>query len=194
MALTKMTPREKHDHKTPINRFCSGAGSIYGTPAVAAQRRTTDGKRGWIDENDYHGNPHSARSDVYGFRAQRLPAFLPMQPMPQPAIDFFGALAATGYMIRLIFFGQLIGGVLLLMEVAVPLGLVVLAPIVVNILLFSSVSGPRAGWQSHLLWSLWKFFSRGATRRLRPAVQVECTFLNASYFLFYSIVLWAGRV
>jgi hypothetical protein len=51
--------------------------------------------------------------------------------MPQPAIDFFGALAATGYMIRLIFFGQLIGGVLLLTGVAVPLGLVVLAPIVV---------------------------------------------------------------
>ena len=40
--------------------------------------------------------------------------FIPMQPPPQPAIDFFGALAATGYMIRLIFFGQLIGGVLLL--------------------------------------------------------------------------------
>ena len=68
--------------------------------------------------------------------------FLPMQPMPQPAIDFFGALTATGYMIRLIFFGQLIGGVLLLTGVAVPLGPVVLAPIVVNILFFSFVPGP----------------------------------------------------
>jgi putative oxidoreductase len=93
--------------------------------------------------------------------------FIPMQPMPQPAIDFFGALAATGYMIRLIFFGQLIGGVLLLTGVAVPLALVVLAPIVVNICFFICF-WPPADWQSHLLWSLWKFFSHGAIRTLSP--------------------------
>jgi putative oxidoreductase len=68
--------------------------------------------------------------------------FLPMPPMPQPAIDFFGALAATGYMIRLIFFGQLIGGVLLLTGIAVPLALVILAPIVVNILFFHLFLAP----------------------------------------------------
>jgi putative oxidoreductase len=68
--------------------------------------------------------------------------FIPMQPLPQPAIDFFGALAATGYMIRLIFFGQLIGGVLLLTGVAVPLALVILAPIVVNILFFHLFLAP----------------------------------------------------
>jgi hypothetical protein len=45
-------------------------------------------------------------------------------------------------MIRLIFFGQLIGGVLLLTGVAVPLGLVVLAPIVVNILFFHLFLAP----------------------------------------------------
>jgi putative oxidoreductase len=68
--------------------------------------------------------------------------FIPLQPMPQPAIDFFGALAATGYMIRLIFFGQLIGGVLLLTGVAVPLAVIVLAPIVVNILFFHLFLAP----------------------------------------------------
>ena len=68
--------------------------------------------------------------------------FIPMQPLPQPAIDFFGALAATGYMIRLIFFDQLIGGVLLLTGVAVPLALVILAPIVVNILFFHLFLAP----------------------------------------------------
>jgi uncharacterized membrane protein YphA (DoxX/SURF4 family) len=94
--------------------------------------------------------------------------FIPMEPLPQPATDFFGALAATAYMIRLIFFGQLIGGVLLLTGVAVPLALVILAPIVVNILFFSSVSGPQRNWQSHLLWSVWKSFSRGAIRTLSP--------------------------
>jgi uncharacterized membrane protein YphA (DoxX/SURF4 family) len=68
--------------------------------------------------------------------------FIPMEPMPQPATDFFGALVATGYMIRLIFFGQLIGGVLLLTGVAVPLALVILAPIVVNILFFHLFLAP----------------------------------------------------
>ena len=65
-----------------------------------------------------------------------------MQPLPQPAIDFFSALSATGYMIRLIFFGQLIGGVLLLTGVAVPLALVILAPIVINILFFHLFLAP----------------------------------------------------
>lgn len=68
--------------------------------------------------------------------------FIPNQPMPQPAIDFFGALAATGYMIRIIFLGQLIGGVLLLLGVAVPLGLVILAPMIVNIFFFHLFLAP----------------------------------------------------
>jgi putative oxidoreductase len=68
--------------------------------------------------------------------------FMPMQPLPQPAIDFFGALASTGYMIRLIFFGQLIGGVLMLTGIAVPLALVILAPFVVNILFFHLFLAP----------------------------------------------------
>jgi len=68
--------------------------------------------------------------------------FIPMQPLPQPAVSFFGALAATGYMIRLIFFGQLVGGLLLLTGIAVPLGLVILAPIIVNILFFHLFLAP----------------------------------------------------
>lgn len=68
--------------------------------------------------------------------------FIPNQPMPQPAIDFFGALAATGYMIRIIFFAQLVGGVLLLTGVAVPLGLIILAPIIVNIFFFHLFLAP----------------------------------------------------
>jgi|SRR5271156_6521502 len=68
--------------------------------------------------------------------------FIPLPPMPRAAIDFFVALTATGYMIRLIFFGQLIGGVLLLTGLAVPLALVILAPIVVNIFFFHLFLSP----------------------------------------------------
>ena len=62
--------------------------------------------------------------------------FLPMPPMSGPPADFFGALFKTGYMLNLIFGAQVIGGVLVLAGVFVPLGLVILAPVIVNIFFF----------------------------------------------------------
>jgi putative oxidoreductase len=62
--------------------------------------------------------------------------FIPNMGMPAPAVSFFGALAATGYMLPLIFATQIIGGLLLLLGVFVPLALALLAPVVVNIFLF----------------------------------------------------------
>jgi uncharacterized membrane protein YphA (DoxX/SURF4 family) len=67
--------------------------------------------------------------------------FLPQPPPPPPAAAFFGALAATGYMIPLLFTTQVAGGALLLLG-AVPLGLVLLAPVIVNIVLFHVFLAP----------------------------------------------------
>jgi uncharacterized membrane protein YphA (DoxX/SURF4 family) len=67
--------------------------------------------------------------------------FLPQPPPPQPAMAFFGALAATGYMLPLIFAAQVIGGALLLLGM-VPLGLVILAPVIVNIVAFHVFLAP----------------------------------------------------
>jgi uncharacterized membrane protein YphA (DoxX/SURF4 family) len=61
--------------------------------------------------------------------------FLPQPAMPQEAISFFGGLAATGYMLPLLFGTQIVGGALMLVG-SVPLGLVILAPIIVNIVAF----------------------------------------------------------
>ena len=60
--------------------------------------------------------------------------FLP-QPsnIPQGAIEFFGALFKTGYMIPLIMGTQVIVGVLLISNLFVPLALALIAPVVVNI-------------------------------------------------------------
>jgi hypothetical protein len=55
--------------------------------------------------------------------------FLPQPAMPPAAGAFFGALAATGYMLPLIFATQLVGGTLLLLGL-VPLGVLVLAPVI----------------------------------------------------------------
>ncbi len=69
--------------------------------------------------------------------------FIPMQPPPPgPAGQFMGALAASHYMVP-VYALQVIGGLLLLLGRFVPLGLALLAPVVVNILLFHSLMEPK---------------------------------------------------
>lgn len=62
--------------------------------------------------------------------------FMELPPMPQPAKDFLGALVSSGYFFPMLSAVQTIGGIFLLTGYYVPLGLVILAPVVVNILLF----------------------------------------------------------
>jgi hypothetical protein len=63
--------------------------------------------------------------------------FLP-QPatMPAKVMAYMGGLAASGYMIQLIFGVQIIVAVLLLSNRFVPLALAILAPLIVNIAAF----------------------------------------------------------
>ena len=69
--------------------------------------------------------------------------FLPMPTsMPEGAAAFSGALAQTGYMFPLIKGIELLAGALLLVGVAVPFALLILAPIVVNIVLFHIFLAP----------------------------------------------------
>ena len=71
--------------------------------------------------------------------------FIPNPPPLPPAAQFFGALFATGYMVPLIFGTQLLGGILLLLGVAVPFALTILAPVIVNILGFHFFLSPEPG-------------------------------------------------
>ena len=68
--------------------------------------------------------------------------FIPQPPPPQPALAFFGALFATGYMLPLIMGTQLLVGVLLLANRFVPLALVLIAPVIVNIVAFHVALAP----------------------------------------------------
>ena len=68
----------------------------------------------------------------------------PKDAMSQGAMDFFGALANTKYMIPLIFTTQTLGGVLLLLNRFVPLALALLAPVIVNIILFHLFLAPSS--------------------------------------------------
>lgn len=71
--------------------------------------------------------------------------FLPAPDLPAPAGAFFGALAATGYMLPLVKGTEVVAGLALLSGRAVPVALVVLAPITVNILLFHLFLAPGLG-------------------------------------------------
>lgn len=62
--------------------------------------------------------------------------FLPQPPMEGPPAAFAGALAATGYMFPLIKGTEVLAGALLLGGRFVPLALTLLAPVLVNIVLF----------------------------------------------------------
>jgi uncharacterized membrane protein YphA (DoxX/SURF4 family) len=68
--------------------------------------------------------------------------FLPTPPAPEKAMAFLGALATTGYMFPLIKSVEVIGGALLLSNRFVPLALAIVAPNVVNIVLFHAVLPP----------------------------------------------------
>ena len=74
-----------------------------------------------------------------------LNTFLPFLHMPMPtglAGQFAGVLYASHYM-HFVAFVQIVGGVLLLSGSYVPLALTILAPVIVNILLFHSLMAPE---------------------------------------------------
>jgi uncharacterized membrane protein YphA (DoxX/SURF4 family) len=68
--------------------------------------------------------------------------FIPQPVPPQPAMAFFGALLATGYMLPLVMGAQLLVGLLLLLNRWVPLALAIIAPIIVNIVAFHLALAP----------------------------------------------------
>ena len=67
--------------------------------------------------------------------------FIQMPPPTGVALQFLGALMTTHYMVP-VFLLQVSGGVLLLLNRFVPLGLTLLAPVIVNIFLFHALMAP----------------------------------------------------
>ena len=59
--------------------------------------------------------------------------FLPAPEIPEGAMAFMGGLGSTGYFFPLLKITEIFGGLCLLTGMFVPLGLILLAPIIVNI-------------------------------------------------------------
>jgi putative oxidoreductase len=67
--------------------------------------------------------------------------FLPATPMPTMAVQFFTLLVTSHYMV-LVFLLQIASGLLFLSNRYVPLALTLIAPVLVNILLFHITMNP----------------------------------------------------
>ena len=80
--------------------------------------------------------------------------FLPAPPPPGVAGQFVGALAATHYL-HFIFAIQLIAGILFLVNRFVPLALTLIAPVIVNILLFHGFMAPAGIGPGVLVTLFW---------------------------------------
>ena len=89
--------------------------------------------------------------------------FLPRPPLPDAAQAFFAGLSATAYMLPLLFAAQVLGGVLLLVGM-VPLGLLILAPVIVNIVAFHVFLAPE-GLPLAIVVAILEFFLAWAHRK-----------------------------
>jgi putative oxidoreductase len=80
--------------------------------------------------------------------------FLHMPMPPGPAGQYMGILFMTHYL-HVVFLVELIGGVLLLSGQFIPLGLVLLGPVIFNILLFHTFLFPAGFPPALLVTVLW---------------------------------------
>lgn len=86
----------------------------------------------------------------------------PKTPIPAGAMALAGAFMQSGYLFQLVAGTQLAGGLLLLSNRFVPLGLILLAPVIVNIFAFHAFLAPSGlGIASALVlveaWLAWAY-------------------------------------
>lgn len=99
--------------------------------------------------------------------------FLPQPPMSGPPADFAGALIATGYMFPLIKGTEVAASLLLLSNRYVPLGLALLAPVLVNIVAFHAFLAPAGLALPILLLVLELYLARSYRDSFTSMLQVR---------------------
>lgn len=71
--------------------------------------------------------------------------------LPQPAMDFLGSMAATGYFIPFVGLAELAVGLMLLFNLWIPLSMMILSPIMINVILFNIFLAPSVSSMIMLL-------------------------------------------
>jgi hypothetical protein len=103
----------------------------------------------------------------------------PAAAPPEAAMAFIGALMKTGYLFRLVKGTEVVVGALLLANRFVPLALALIAPIVVNIVLFHALLAPSGiilvlvilALELYLAWSFRHAFGPMLAARVTPATR-----------------------
>jgi uncharacterized membrane protein YphA (DoxX/SURF4 family) len=107
--------------------------------------------------------------------------FIPQPAPPERAMAFIGGLASTGYMFPLIKGVEVVVGVFLLVNRFVPLALALIAPNVVNILLFHAILEPSGlpmalailAVELYLAWSYRDAYRSMLASRVEPTTTVS---------------------
>ncbi len=107
--------------------------------------------------------------------------FIPQPPMSGPPADFIGAMIATGYLFVLLKATEVVSGALLLSGRFVPLALTLLAPVLVNIVLFHAFLEPAMiglplvllALEIFLAWSYRAVFQPMLAARVAPEPSEE---------------------
>lgn len=100
--------------------------------------------------------------------------FLPApEGIPEPAGAFLGALAATGYLLPLVKAVEVAAGLLLLVGRFVPLALLLLAPVMVNIVLFHAVLAPDGTGMTVILLALQLYLAWAYRDAFRGVLQAR---------------------
>ncbi len=97
----------------------------------------------------------------------------PTTPLPPGATAFLGALVATGYMFPLIAATQLIVGTLLLANRFVPLAITLLAPFIVNSILFHIFLEPSGRPIAFLVLALELSLAWSYREAFRPLLKIH---------------------
>jgi len=107
------------------------------------------------------------------FGLNKFFGFMPGPDLPLGAEAFFTALAATDYMVPLIGATEVVGGALVLARLYSALGLVILAPVSVNIVLFHLSLAPSSGVPAYVLAGLNLYFLFVYLPKYRPLLSAK---------------------
>ena len=99
--------------------------------------------------------------------------FIPQPPMSGPPAEFLGAMIATGYLFALVKATEVVCGALLLSGRFVPLALAMLAPVLVNIVLFHAFLEPAAIAVPLVLLALEIFLAWSYRAAFRPMLRAR---------------------
>ena len=109
-----------------------------------------------------------------GFGLNGFLQFIKQPPPTGVALQFLGALISS-HEIAVVMLIQVVGGVLLLANRFVPLALVLLAPIVVNIVLFHAFMAPSGLPIAVFTAALWVLAASGVREAFRALLKAQTT-------------------